>query len=69
MFLTWKRHSIRVEWFPQAAEELDGSGKRFLQDRWERSPEDANAGYGITRVLEGGDLLEKVGEKHPGCVT
>lgn len=39
------------------AERLDGSGQRFVTDRWER-PGD-NAGYGITCVLEGGDLLEK----------
>ena len=39
------------------AEALDGSGRRFSHDRWERSP--PNAGYGITSVLEGGDVLEK----------
>jgi coproporphyrinogen III oxidase len=39
------------------AEQLDGSGRAFVQDRWER-PGD-NAGYGITCVLEGGALLEK----------
>lgn len=37
---------------------LDGSGE--MQDRWERGHRDANAGYGITAVLEGGDLVEKV---------
>ncbi|KAI8468310.1 MAG: coproporphyrinogen III oxidase [Monoraphidium minutum] len=39
------------------AEALDGSGKKFLRDRWSRGSD--NAGYGITCVLEGGDLLEK----------
>ncbi|GBF93673.1 coproporphyrinogen III oxidase [Raphidocelis subcapitata] len=39
------------------AEAIDGSGKRFLRDRWSRGSE--SAGYGITAVLEGGDLLEK----------
>ncbi|KAK9811444.1 hypothetical protein WJX72_003979 [[Myrmecia] bisecta] len=43
----------------QAAEGLDGSGRHFQHDRWQRNPEDPNAGYGITCVLEGGDLLEK----------
>lgn len=32
----------------QAAEELDGSGAKFLHDRWERSATNPNAGYGIT---------------------
>ena len=41
------------------AECLDGSGRTFLHDRWERSPGNPNAGYGITSVLEGGDVLEK----------
>ena len=31
-----------------AAEELDGSGARFVHDRWERDAADPNAGYGIT---------------------
>eukprot|EP00879_Flechtneria_rotunda_P026071 GHRR01027751.1.p2 GENE.GHRR01027751.1~~GHRR01027751.1.p2 ORF type:complete len:312 (+),score=127.87 GHRR01027751.1:1384-2319(+) len=39
------------------AEHLDGSGKTFVQDRWERGSD--NAGYGITCVLEEGNLLEK----------
>lgn len=39
------------------AEQLDGSGTKFLRDRWSRGSD--NAGYGITCVLEGGDLLEK----------
>lgn len=43
----------------QEAESLDGSGQQFLRDRWDRNADDANAGYGITAVLEGGDLLEK----------
>jgi coproporphyrinogen III oxidase len=45
------------------AEELDGSGRKFEHDRWSRSPTDANAGYGITSVLEGGSVLEKVGAR------
>ena len=32
----------------QGAEELDGSGARFQHDRWTRSPDNPNAGYGIT---------------------
>ena len=43
----------------QATEALDGSGARFVHDRWERSPGNPNAGYGITSVLEGGSVLEK----------
>lgn len=43
----------------QQAEELDGSGARFEHDRWSRSPDNPNAGYGITSVLEGGAVLEK----------
>jgi coproporphyrinogen III oxidase len=39
------------------AERLDGSGRKFERDRWSRGAD--NAGYGITCVLEGGDLLEK----------
>eukprot|EP00667_Euglena_gracilis_P009783 EG_transcript_9948 len=42
-----------------AVEALDGSGKKFCIDRWERDPTNPSAGYGITRVLEGGDLIEK----------
>jgi hypothetical protein len=37
------------------AEAADGKGK-FCVDRWER---EAGGGYGITRVLEGGNLWEK----------
>jgi coproporphyrinogen III oxidase len=37
------------------AEALDGSGQRFIHDRWERP----SGGYGITSVLEGGTILEK----------
>ena len=40
-------------------ESLDGSGKKFVRDRWERNPTVPNAGYGITSVLEGGAILEK----------
>lgn len=36
----------------------DGSGKMFGFDKWQRGADPSN-GYGITRVLEGGDLLEK----------
>ena len=39
------------------AETLDGSGQRFIHDRWER--ENSNGGYGITSVLEGGTIIEK----------
>ncbi|KAG6556608.1 hypothetical protein Mapa_001549 [Marchantia paleacea] len=42
------------------AAEADGSGRTFCEDRWQRS-KDPKSGYGITRVLEGGDLLEKAG--------
>lgn len=38
------------------AETLDGMG-RFVHDRWER--ESPTSGYGITSVLEGGNVLEK----------
>ena len=38
-----------------AAEEADGKGK-FIYDRWERGE---GKGFGITRVLEGGNLWEK----------
>ena len=31
-----------------------------MEDPWERSASNANAGYGTTAVLEGGALLEKV---------
>ena len=44
----------------QETVELDGSGASFLMDRWERGAADSNAGYGMTCVLEGGALLEKV---------
>jgi coproporphyrinogen III oxidase len=39
------------------AEALDGSGAKFVRDRWERAGH--GGGYGITSVLEGGSLLEK----------
>ena len=42
-----------------ASEELDGSGKKFIRDKWERDTGNPNAGYGITCVLEGGNVLEK----------
>lgn len=41
----------------EATEALDGKGVSFHQDRWSRG--DKNAGYGITAVLEGGDIVEK----------
>jgi hypothetical protein len=41
------------------AERLDGSGKKFARDRWERDAASANAGYGLTCVLEGGAVIEK----------
>ena len=40
----------------EAAEAMDGSGARFCDDAFEKPD---GAGYGNTRVLEGGDLLEK----------
>ena len=43
----------------QDAATLDDSGATFHQDRWERDPGNPNAGFGITAVLEGGQLLEK----------
>lgn len=43
----------------QATERLDGS-KTFLRDPWHRDREHPNPGHGLTAVLEGGDLLEKV---------
>ncbi|KAG5187006.1 coproporphyrinogen oxidase, putative chloroplast precursor [Tribonema minus] len=39
------------------AEEADASGATFCVDRWERG--EGSRGFGITRVLEGGRLLEK----------
>lgn len=44
----------------QDTEALQGGGASFVRDRWERNPSDPNAGYGITAVMEGGPLLEKV---------
>lgn len=44
----------------QTAEDLDGSGRRFVQDRYQRGTGDPNQGFGITAVLEDGALLEKV---------
>lgn len=40
------------------AASADGSGKEFIVDRWDRG-EGGKNGFGITRVLQGGDLLEK----------
>lgn len=44
----------------QEAERIDGSGRIFLRDCWQRDAADSNAGYGVTAVMESGDLLEKV---------
>lgn len=38
-------------------EALDGGGRAFSRDAWVR--EGKGSGFGITRVLEGGDLFEK----------
>ena len=43
----------------QAAEALDG-GSRFVHEAWQRPPGSPNPGHGVTAVLEGGILLEKV---------
>ena len=40
-----------------ALERVDGSDARFCRDYWERGSK--SDGYGITRVLEGGDVFEK----------
>ncbi|CAG9461334.1 unnamed protein product [Pedinophyceae sp. YPF-701] len=43
-----------------AGERIESSsGAKFLHDRWERDPADPSAGFGITCVLEDGDVLEK----------
>lgn len=48
----------------QEAERLDSSGTSFRRDHWERSTEsstaNSSAGHGLTAVLEGGAVLEKV---------
>lgn len=46
--------------FIQETEELADDGSTFAIDRWERNSADPNAGYGITSVMEGQGLLEKV---------
>ncbi len=51
----------------QETEELDGARVTFANDRWERPGTESSGGYGITCVLEGGDLLEKVGGEGLGC--
>lgn len=38
-------------------EALDGSGVAFIRDAWTRPGE--GSGFGVTRVLEGGDVFEK----------
>ncbi|PNH11399.1 Coproporphyrinogen-III oxidase [Tetrabaena socialis] len=40
-------------------ESLELGKKQFVVDRWERQPGNPNAGYGVTCVLEGGEVLEK----------
>eukprot|EP00210_Caulerpa_lentillifera_P006078 g5807.t1 len=39
-----------------ASAKLDGSGLQFCHDKWHR---DSSTGFGITRVLENGSILEK----------
>lgn len=39
---------------------LAEDGAKFAEDRWERDSSNPHAGYGITSVLEGNSLLEKV---------
>ncbi|KAI8108812.1 hypothetical protein M9435_005229 [Picochlorum sp. BPE23] len=41
----------------KTAEAMDESGKTFKKDSWERSP--SSSGYGVTAVLEGGQVVEK----------
>ena len=41
----------------QDAALLDGSGRAFVLDEWKREAGNPNAGFGITAVLEGGQLL------------
>ena len=48
----------------QAAEELDGGGS-FKMEPWDRPEGSPNPGHGITAVLEGGTLLEKVSHLLP----
>ncbi|KAK3236450.1 hypothetical protein CYMTET_53418 [Cymbomonas tetramitiformis] len=56
--------STEFEDFVQAVQEdictevaaFDGSGKSFIHDKWDRP---AGGGFGITRVLQDGNLLEK----------
>ena len=51
----------------QETEDLDGAGVTFVHDRWERPGTESSGGYGTTCVLEGGDLLEKVGGAGLDC--
>ena len=45
----------------QETQQLDGHVKaKFRQHKWQRDSKNPGAGYGITAVLEGGNLLEKV---------
>ncbi|GLI64122.1 hypothetical protein VaNZ11_007297 [Volvox africanus] len=44
----------------KSAEDLEiNRGQKFVVDRWERDAANPNAGYGITCVLEDGEVLEK----------
>ena len=40
-------------------EEMDGSGAKFTNDTWGCFDGEATSGGGITRVLQGGDVIEK----------
>lgn len=40
-------------------EEMDGSGERFTNDTWGCFAGEATASGGITRVIQGGDVIEK----------
>ena len=59
---TWKSTSLSCHELNlhQGAEDLADDGSKFLIEKWERDASDPNAGYGITSVMEGGSLLEKV---------
>ncbi|MEW5310673.1 MAG: hypothetical protein WDW38_002448 [Sanguina aurantia] len=43
-----------------SAEALEGNRRTFVRDKWDRGgPAEPNAGYGLTCVLEDGEVLEK----------
>jgi coproporphyrinogen III oxidase len=54
-----------------ALERIDGSELKFCEDKWERGTK--RDGYGITRVLEGGNVFEKAaanvsgGQEYEAC--